>query len=375
MLDRGVEMSNSRVRLYNELKNCNKCEYRTETSPFVFNTNESKRVMLITMAPGFQAVYRPLTSIRFFRLLCLALYGPNRDIKSVVQSIVHQDIYWTHYHKCYFVRTGLYPKDVPDVCREIYLAREIDVLDPELIVIMVAEVSKRLLNQVPEKGKLLEGKFRGRPVISVNFPVRGTEKEYIELRKRLKEYVPIVDSSAVAENILTLSLDTANTIAKHAEFEYKGLLGYWENLVELYSLNEEASDLIDELWYKKIIIPKWAGYSFIALCYSVIEDQLKSALMVEDKSAEITNKQMNELLDRLPLKNKRLYSQIQLLRMIRNSIVHRNGLYDRRFSTENMLDGIEIQVDRIVIHKEGCENVLRIVREFIDELIAWYDQR
>ena len=58
-----------------------------------------------------------------------------------------------------------------------------------------------------------------------------------------------------------------------------------------------------------------------------------------------------------------------------NSIVHRNGLYDRRFSTENMLKGIEIQVDRIVVHKEGCENVLRIVREFIDELIAWYDQR
>jgi len=368
-------MGEDRVKLYNELKNCNKCEYRTETSPFVFSTHESKRVMLITMAPGFQAVYRPLTSVRFFRLLCLALYGPNRDVNSVVQSIVHRDIYWTHYHKCYFVRTELYPKDVPDICREIYLAREIDILKPELIVIMVSEVSKRLLNQVSEKGKLLESEFKGRPVISVNFPVTGTEAEYIELRKRLKEYVPIVDYSAVPGNMLTLSLGTANTIARHAEFEFQGLQGYWENLVALYSLNEEASDKIDELWYKRIIIPRWVGYSFIALCYSVIEDQLKSALMVECKNVEITNKQMNELLDRLPLKNKKLYSEIQLLRMIRNSVVHRNGLYDRRYSTKNMLNGIEIQVDRIVVHKEGCEYVLEIVKEFIDELIAWYDQR
>ncbi len=368
-------MSDSRVKLHNELKNCNKCEYRTETSPFVFRMNESNKVMLVTMAPGFQAVYRPLTSIRFFRILCLALYGPNRDVKSVVQSIVHQDIYWTHYHKCYFMRTDSYPKDVPDTCREIYLAREIDILKPELIVVMVSEVSKRILKQVPEKGKLLEGEFKGRPVISVNFPKTGTEAEYIELRKRLKKYIPIVNFSAVPENMLTLSLGTVNTIAKHAEFEFKGLQSYWDNLVELYSLEEEASDRIDELWYKKIIIPRWVGYSFIALCYSVIEDQLKSALMVESKNAEITNKQMNELLDQLPLENKKLYSEIQLLRVIRNSIVHRNGLYDRRYSTNNMLNGIEIQVARIVVHKEGCENVLRIVKVFIDELVAWYEER
>lgn len=368
-------MSDSRTKLYNELKNCNKCEYRTETSPFVFNMDESKKVMLITLAPGFQAVYRPLTSVRFFRLLTLALYGPNWDTIKVVNSMTRKDIYWTHLHKCYFERTSSYPGDVPNICRDYYLDREIELLNPELILIMVAEVSKRLLNKVPGKGNLLEGEFHGKPVISVNLPVTGTETEYIKLREKLKEYIPIVNSSAVPENMLTLSLGTANTIAKHAEFELQGLEHYWHRLIELYSSGDQERATVDEHWYRNIIIPRWLGYSFVTLCYSVIEDQLKSALMVECKNAEITNKQMNELLDRLPLENKKIYSEIQLLRMIRNSIVHRNGRYDRRYSTKNMLNGLEIQANRVVVHMEGCEYVLSIVRAFIDELIAWYEKR
>jgi len=234
--------------------------------------NESKKVMLITLAPGFQAVYRPLTSIRFFRLLCLALYGPNWDTAEVVKSMTVNDIYWTHYHKCYFKRTKLYPSDVPDICSGYYLNREIDLLRPELILVMVAEVSKRLLQKVPEKGEILESKFMGRPVISVNFPVTGTEEEFMDLRKRLKEFVPIVKCSAVPEDMLTLSLGTNNTIAKHAEFELQGLKSYWLRLVALYSTDDYDISTVDDHWYRHIIIPRWVGYSFVALCYSIIED-------------------------------------------------------------------------------------------------------
>ena len=243
--------------------------------------------------------------------------------------MVHEDIYWTHYHKCYFKRTDKYPQDVPKICCENYLAREVDLFEPELIIIIVPEISKRLLGKTPEKGKLLEGKFRGRDVISVGFPISGTENEYVELRQRLVQYIPIVNSSPVSEDMLSISLGTLNTIAMHAEFELEGLRSYWSNLAKLYSVDEKTVNTIDELWYKRIIIPKWVGYSFITLCYSVIEDQLKSSLQMECKNAEITNKQMSELLNRLPLKNKKLYSDIQLLRMTRNSILHRNGLYDR----------------------------------------------
>ncbi len=368
-------MNKARTRLFNELKNCRKCEYRTETSPFVFTMNDSKKVMLITLAPGFQAVYRPLTSIRFFRLLCLALYGPNRDVAAVVKSIVHKDIYWTHYHKCYFKRTSSYPDDVPHICREHYLQREIDLLKPELILIMVPEVSKRLLGLVPEKGELLESKFKGRPVLIVNFPLTGTEIEYLELRKRLKEHIPLVDSLPVPRDMLTVSLGTENTIAKHAEFEFEGLHSYWQSLKEIYSFDEEKVQRVDDLWYKQLIIPRALGYSFITLCYSVIEDQLKSALTFECADAEITNRQMNELLDRLPLKNKKLYAKIQQLRVIRNSIVHRNGLFDRRYSANNLPRGIELQLGRLVVHKEGCEQALGAVEEFIGELIAWFERR
>ena len=296
--------------------------------------------MLITLAPGFQAVYRPLTSVRFFRLLCLALYGPNRNVTAVVNSIVHKDIYWTHYHKCYFKRTSAYPDDVPNICRKYYLEKEIDLLRPELILIMNPEVSKRLLNRVPGKGELLESKFKDSPVLSVNFPLTGTEKAYLELRKRLEKHIPIVDCLAVPKDMLTVSLGTDNTIAKHAEFELEGLHSYWDSLKKMYSFDEEKVHKVDDLWYKQIIIPRWLGYSFVTLCYSVIEDQLKSTLMFECTDAEITNRQMNELLDRLPLNNKQLYAKIQQLRVIRNSIVHRNGLFYHRYSKDNPPRGI-----------------------------------
>ncbi len=55
-------------------------------------------------------------------------------------------------------------------------------------------------------------------------------------------------------------------------------------------------------------------------------------------------------------------------------IVHRSELYDRRYKAKNMLTGIEIHVDRVVVHKEGCEYVLSIVKAFIDELVAWYEK-
>lgn len=368
-------MNKARVRLFNELRNCRKCEYRTETSPFVFRMNESKKVMLITLAPGFQTVYRPLTSVRFFRLLCLALYGPNPNVSAVVDSMVNKDIYWTHYHKCYFKQTSSYPEDVPNICREFFLEREVDLLSPELILIMVPEVSRRLLNRIPEKGELLESTFKGRPVLSVNYPLTGTETEYLELRKRLKVYIPIVDCSAVPKEMLTLSLGIDNTIARHAEFELAGLQSYWNSLKNMYSFDEEKAHKVDDLWYKTIIIPRWLSYSFITLCYSVIEDQLKSALTFEYTDSEITNRQMNELLNRLPLKNKKLYTEIQQLRLIRNSIVHRNGLFDRRYSTDNLPSGIELQLGRLLVHKEGCDQALDTVEEFIGELIDWFEER
>ena len=58
-----------------------------------------------------------------------------------------------------------------------------------------------------------------------------------------------------------------------------------------------------------------------------------------------------------------------------NKVKGSDGLYDRRYSEDSMLKGIEIQVDRIVVHKEGCEYVLGIVKAFINELIAWYEDR
>ncbi len=359
-------------QISNELYNCKKCEHRKVTRPFYFDINDNKKVMLITLAPGFQAVNRQLTSVRFFRLLCLALYGPQEDIAEIVKSMIHRDIYWTHYHKCYFERTSSYPGDVPDECSNIYLKRELMVLNPKLIVIIVPEVSRRLLGKEPNKGQLLEDEIYDFKVISANLPVTGVENEYVELREKLQYLVAPVDSSPVPEEMLTISLQASNTIAKHAEFELKGLEAFWQRISELHSCSDVIND-IDELWYKTIIIPKWLGYSFITLCQAIIEDQLKTALKADQNKKELTYKKMDQLLAQLPITNNKLYSDIKQLKMLRNCIVHSGGLLDR--NKKISFEGVKNEMGTIIVTKAGCETALCLVRTFIEDLICWYEDR
>ena len=63
-----------------DLENCRCSNRRKNTKPFYFQF-QSQKVMLITSAPSFQAVYRQLSSIRFFRNVYLALLGPYPDLK------------------------------------------------------------------------------------------------------------------------------------------------------------------------------------------------------------------------------------------------------------------------------------------------------
>ena len=92
--------------LYNKILCCNGCS-QTAYMPFCFPIH-NQPVMIVSAIPSLQAMYKPLSSIRFFRNLCYALLGDVvlRDktragyyLREFCDS--NGCIYWTHYRKCY----------------------------------------------------------------------------------------------------------------------------------------------------------------------------------------------------------------------------------------------------------------------------------
>jgi hypothetical protein len=138
-------------RLFKDLEKCVCDNRRQYTYPFFFEIKQQK-VMLITLIPSFQAVYRQLTSIRFFRQIFLALCGPNPKIRSgsLVESFL-DSIYWTHFHKCYLPRERDQaipePDSIPDYCFKKYIEREINVIKPKLIIVLGKPLVYRLFQE------------------------------------------------------------------------------------------------------------------------------------------------------------------------------------------------------------------------------------
>ncbi len=106
----GSNTLRSKKNLISDIESC-KCEkhQKRNTYPFFFPM-QNQKVMLITLSPSFQAAYRQLASIRFFRNIYLALFGPNPDIRySGLAKIFLKKIYWTHYHKYPFEYSYIMP--------------------------------------------------------------------------------------------------------------------------------------------------------------------------------------------------------------------------------------------------------------------------
>lgn len=106
--------------------------------PFCFKLRKQP-IMVISACPSIQTVYKPITSIRFFRQLCLSLLGINGISEKAVKEFNSGSIYWTHYHKCYFSAPNQKNRlnNLPDKCANNYLEEEIIFLKDNIKVIIV----------------------------------------------------------------------------------------------------------------------------------------------------------------------------------------------------------------------------------------------
>jgi len=159
------------------IRRCNECHSGVYT-PFYFPMKDQE-VMVITAVPSMQAMYKPLTSIRFFRRLCLALFGDkNLREKGSCENYLHEfcggNIYWTHYYKCFSPFLTDFSK-ISDVCANTYLKKEIHVLNPKQIFVFG--------DAIREKEAHLVGDKINRCIFKP-FPDTGTEEIFDELGTR-----------------------------------------------------------------------------------------------------------------------------------------------------------------------------------------------
>jgi hypothetical protein len=104
------------------------------------------------------------------------------------------------------------------------------------------------------------------------------ESEFVEIREKLKRYIPWVDTAPVPESMQTSVAETRETLAVHAQFEMDGLYAFWRKINAASKVSVTEGKNIDELWIDREVIPRWERYAFIVSCFSFLEDQLKPLL-------------------------------------------------------------------------------------------------
>ena len=102
------------------------------------------------------------------------------------------------------------------------------------------------------------------------------ESEFVEIREKLKRYIPWVDTAPVPESMQTSVAETRETLAVHAKFEWMGFM-LWRKINAASKVSVTEGKNIDELWIDREVIPRWERYAFIVSCFRFL-NQLKPLL-------------------------------------------------------------------------------------------------
>lgn len=378
----------NKKEIMSELKKCTRC-HRGEYSPFYFNM-QNQRVMVITACPSMQAEYKALTSIRFFRKLCIALFG-DADLNSqYLTEICKGSVYWTHYYKCYNPHCTDFA-NLPDKCAKHYLKDEIKALKPEVIIVFGDEIKDRVCGIVSEVSDVVP--------ICKPFPDTGSETEYDSVRNAVKKYTKFIKyTDCFISGKYTYSNDDSSGADVHMRFELKA----FEHLICSNNTTEEQS--IEDAWYSKIVLPNMKMYQNAVSTYSFIENQINVFLhdyVVRTGNYTFLSKVKNNAVAKKPnykdvsdainksiivsFKDYLIYRQepiaprygdflrkFDLLRLVRNCIVH-NGGYLKENADEirngiDILSGVSILGNTIYIDNTANEVFLSMTNEVTEKL-------
>lgn len=382
---------NKRRDLYDRIRRCHCGHQRPETNAFCFPIRD-QRVMLITYNPSFQAAFRPMSSIRFFRHVYLALIGlaPARG-GMTPSDFFHEKIYWTHYHKCYYPRgrNEPVPMNLPQRCAS-YLTEEIRDLSPEIIVLLGDPVAQRLLklDRKMNPAEVLRGQIlEGVGVLAASFPVTGAEPCFQEIRSEIKQYIKEIDDRPIPREICPKE-DHRRGMAVHTWFELESLEYYLKLLQK--SLGEDALPNTNPVlveWFHGEVSRRLSYYAFIVACYSLLEDLLQPILVERPDIREQSSRKDGTLkpvcivLDNLSRArywhglDDDLKDRIWTLGRLRNCIAHQGGRVQEDQRARMRVDGVEIEPSGVMrLSQPVLEFALEVVRDFI-EFINPYEPR
>ncbi|HHV71031.1 MAG TPA: hypothetical protein GXX38_00290, partial [Clostridia bacterium] len=289
-------MTETKKEFSQRIANCNSCKNKYGETPFFFPMY-SQKVMLVTGCPSFQAALKPLTSVRFFRVLCLALFGrANISEKAILEFHKGGNIYWTHYHKCYYENFFLDReyKNLPDTCYREHFIEELRLLSPQLVIVLGKHIVEKIFRTTLRDNEVRCFEKYGYKFYGTDFPVTGEEERFKEIRKYIQPYINFVKDVDVNSNEDDVPHFVDYERSKHSvhlDFELQALKKHGQNLGILKLDNQRADKIpksIDELWHEKIILPNLDRYSFAVSCYAFIENQIKTFLF------DIFSKQNND---------------------------------------------------------------------------------
>ena len=375
------EMNSANDSIFHDIERCGLCDGH---KPFHFEMGRQK-VVLISLAPSYATLHRPLYFIQLFRKICLALFGDVMPSEDFIKEFYDPagNIYWTHYQKCFkHGDTAHAAKCGP------LLVKEIETLDPELIIVLGHETIRRLYGHAVQCGAYghdlpsdmhtyIKQRKDGAPrkVFLTDYPQKGNEGYYEEIRKALKPYIGWVKTECE-------SLDFSSST--FMDLEYAS--------IESLNAPEEAAaapiNRFEHEWVNGIILPNIRAYNLILQSFIFIESNIKNLLWSipgsRDDIERIWFSPFREILfrkfngDTDKDKERRqavrlLMDDIDSLQALRNIIAHKNGIIDDRDEERNLKDmnklkrlkGVYIYGgNSVFISQEGIEHILAICKKF-----------
>ena len=363
-------MDNTEKNIFEDIASCKLCE---NSRPYHFELGRQK-IMLISLVPSYAAMHRPLYFIQVFRKICLALFGDVSPSEEFIKEFYDPagNIYWTHYRKCF-------PESVkgagPKSCEHL-LKKEIELLDPEIIVML----GKNIINQLggdDMEALRINTKADGTPrqVFLTDFPTNENAKNFEEIRKALKKYISRVKIECEA-------LDFAG--ANFMDLEYASI----EFLNETGKSPAVKINDFEHEWVNGIILPNIKAYNLILQIFIFIESNIKNLL--ESKLLTLENIEKvwfrpfeelltqkyhdNSALSRTKRKEAReLMEGIDCLHALRNAISHKSGVIYGQNKEANLkniakikrLKGVYIYGgNSIFVSKQGIDYIFGICENF-----------
>ena len=372
-------METVQERVFRDIVNCSKCD---DHLPFHFEMGRQS-VMLISFAPSYATVHRPLYYVQLYRKMCLALFGDVPPSEKFIREFYDPagSIYWTHYQKCF--KNG----DTNEAAKcEPLLEKEIEALDPKLIIILGKETIKRLAQhsdqdsvyRLTSVGNVSITKRKDgtpRQIFFTEFPSNANAGKYLEIRKALKPHIDWI-------NVECENLDFSS--ANFLDLEYASI----EFLQESEAAPAMKISSFESEWVNTIILPNIKAYNLVLQIFIFIESNIKNVLErvpdLHDDVEKVWFSPFEALVKRnlgdgsAEAREKRqairsLMADIDSMHTLRNIIAHKSGVLDDRNREKKLKDisklkrlkGVYIYGgNSIFISREGIDHMLKVCDNF-----------